>query len=287
MSSRVPLALAMLLAVLAGAACDASGYRKSGGQWMHGDATFTPQDPASFKPLDDRFARDALRGYCRGSVVAESDGPSFAVVSANEARDRNGVYYCDTYRKGQEYWSIQHLRIHRIEGADAATYTSIGQGYARDRQRVYADGLPFEVRDPATFEPLAGGFARDSRRGYYARVEIPGSHGPSFESIDARDPAYARDRANVYYGHRDIDAAREPNVRPRDVVRTLRGAEPAALRVLGRDYAADARHVWHRGRLIDGADAATFAIDDTFRGPADATDRSGAWQSGKQLAASK
>jgi len=287
MLSRLSLILALLLAVFGLAACDSSGYRKNSGQWTHGDATFTPQDPATFKPLDDVFARDAVRGYYRGSVIAGSDGASFVVVSENEARDKHNVYYCDTYRKGQEYWSIRHVRVDPVEGADPATYASIGKGYARDKQRVYAGGMPFKVRDPASFEPLGGEFARDAQRGYYARVQIPGSHGPSFETVDARDTAYARDRANGYYGYRDLDTVREPNARPRDAVRTLRGAEPGALRVLGRDYAADGQHVWHRGQPVAGADAPSFAVDASYQGAADANDKSGAWQSGKRVVASK
>ncbi|MEO8805292.1 MAG: DKNYY domain-containing protein [Burkholderiaceae bacterium] len=284
---RSSLILTLLLAVVGIAACDSSDYQKSGGQWAHGDTRFTPQDPASFKALDEVFARDATRGYYRGSVVAESDGASFVVISENEARDKNHVYWCDTYRKGQEYWSIKHLRIDRIEGAHPATYRSLGKGYARDQQRVYANGVPFKVRDTATFEPLGGDFAHDAQRGYYARIEIPSSHGPSFETIDARDAAYARDRANGYYGYRDVDTLREANAGPRDRVRTLRGVEPANLRVLGRGYAADTRQVWHRGQPLAGADAASFAVDESYQGPADANDKSSGWNDGKRMLASK
>jgi hypothetical protein len=220
-----------------------------------------------------------------GWQVAESDGASFVVISDKEARDKNNVYHCDTFRKGQEYWSIKHARIERIAGADPATYTSIGQGYARDKHRVYASGVPFNVRDPASFEPLGGGFARDSVRGYYAGIEIPGSHGPSFETIDARDTAYARDRTHGYYGYREIDTLQEPNVQPREVVRTLLHAQPAALRVLGRHYAADARYVWHRGRQVAGADASSFLVDESYQGAADASDKSGAWKDGKRVVA--
>lgn len=287
MFSRPSLIVMLLFAGFGVAACDASGYRKSSGGWMHGDFRLTPRDAATFKPLDDVFARDALRGYCRGSEVADSEGGSFAVVSEREARDKNNVYFCDTYRKGQEYWLVKHVRVDRIEGADPATYTSIGSGYARDKYRAYADGVAFMVRDPASFEPLGGGFARDAQRGYYARAEIPGSHGPSFETIDTRDTAYVRDRANGYHGHRDIDSLHEPHLPPPDVLRKLDGAEPAAIRVLGLGYAADTRHVWHRGRPLAGADASTFAVDESHQGDTDATDKSGAWQHGKRVVASK
>ena len=280
---RLPI---LLIALGCVTACDGSSYRRSGSQWKHGDTAFTPQHPASFEPLDARFARDKLRGYCRGTAIDDSDGASFLVVSETEARDRSSVYRCDTYRKAQEYWSIQYLRIVRIAGADAATYVSLGTGYARDKHRVYLDGVPFKVRDPASFEPLAGDFARDAERGYYARVEIPGSHGPSFESIEAGGTAYARDRTNGYYGLRDQESLDETG-RPRRVVRTLRGAQPAALRVLGRDYAADARHVWYQGQPVVGADPASFVIDASYEGPADAHDRSGAWNAGRRVAAAR
>ncbi|MEO6281381.1 DKNYY domain-containing protein [Roseateles sp.] len=288
MRSRLiwPTWLLVVLAVFGLVGCDRANYHRSSGQWMHGDASFTPQDPASFEPLDERFARDKLRGYCRGAVIDDSDGASFTVVSQTEARDRSNVYHCDTYRKAQEYWTAQHLRIVQIEGADAATYVSLGEGYARDKHRVYISGVPFKVRDPASFEPLGGDFAHDAERGYYARVEIPGSHGPSFESIDARDTAYARDRANAYYGYRDA-ASSDSTGYPRRAVRTLRGADPAALRVLGRDYAADARHVWHQGQPVVGADPATFVVEAADQGAADAQDKSGGWKSGQRVGVAK
>lgn len=286
MLSRLLLLPTLLLALLGLSACDVSAYRLSGGQWTHGDASFTPQDPASFKPLDERFARDQARGYYRGAEIEGSDGASFVVVSETEARDRDNVFFCETYRNSQEYWTIQHRRVVRIDGADAATYVSLGKGYARDKHRVYMRGMPFDVRDPASFEPLGGDFARDAQRGYYARVEIPGSHGPSFESIDERDAAYARDRANGYYGYRD-QARLDETGKPRRVVRTLRGAQPAAMRVLGRDYAADARHVWYEGQAVVGADPATFAVDPSYDSAADAKDRSGAWNAGRRVVVSK
>jgi len=282
----LPLAGIAFLAVIGLAACDGSNYRRSGGQWTHGDVRFTPQHPASFEPLDARFARDKERGYFRGAEIEGSDGANFVVVSDNEARDRNSVYHCDTYRNAQEYWSIQYLRIVRIEGADAATYGTLGKGYARDKHRVYVDGMPFTVRDPASFEPLEGDFGRDAERGYYARMEIPGSHGPSFENIDASDTAYARDRAKGYYGWRDQEHL-DPTGKPRRVVRTLGGADPAMLRVLGRDYAVDARPVWHQGQVVVGADPATFAVDACYQGAADASDKSGAWSAGRRMVVAK
>ncbi|RZL33027.1 MAG: hypothetical protein EOP35_18835 [Rubrivivax sp.] len=296
---RLPSFALFLLALGGLGGCDSSGYRRSAGQWRHGDVAFTPEDPATFKPLDGRFARDARRGYFLGAMVADSDGASFAVISEHEARDRYAVYYCDTYRKGQEYWLIQHLSVARIDGADPASYTAIGRGHARDARRVYFQGRAFAARDPASFEPLDGNFGRDAQRGYYARQEIAGSDGPTFEVIADNDTAYARDRRQGYYAFADIDgegegetgdgdkrgAGRTPNTRVPDIVRVLRTRDVAAIRVLGRGYAADADKVWYRGRVLQGADPATFASDASYQAGLDATDRSGPWQQGRRVGA--
>lgn len=279
MARLFPLILGLLCGLVG---CDSGGYRKSGGQWTYKDIAFTPEDAASFKPIDPLFGRDKLRGYYRGLALDESDGASFEALSEHEARDRNAVYYCDTYRKGQEYWSIQHLRTGRIAGADPASYTPIGRGYARDRLRVYAEGVPFTVRDAATFEPMDSDFGRDAQRGYYARTEIAGSHGPSFATIDERDARYVRDRTQVYYGRLEIDNLKA-NQAPYPVLLTLKDADPAAFRVLGRDYGADARHVWYRGLKVTGADPASFAVDEAYAAGIDAKDQGGAWERGKRV----
>ena len=285
MSRLLCLALRLCLGLLVGlAGCDgSSGYRLHGGQWTHNGVEFTPEDAASFRVIDTLFARDARRGYYRGSAVPDSDGPTFGALSVHEARDRDAVYYCDTYRKGQEYWSIQHVRVERIRDADPASYRALSEGYARDAHRAYAEGIPFDVRDVATFEPLAADFARDAQRGYYARAEIAGSHGPSLAILDERDPSYARDRANVYHGRHETDRS---DSRSRPVLRTLKQADPATLRVLGRGYAGDTRHIWYRGVLMKDVDATSFQVADSYVGEADASDRNGPWSAGRRLTAS-
>lgn len=181
------------------AGCEAnSGYRQVDGHWAHNGNAFAPEDAATFKPLDELFARDARRGYYRGSAV---------------------------------------------DGSDVAS-----------------------------FEPLAGDFAHDALRGY---------HGASFAIVDARDPDYARDRAHVHHGHRELNT---PNQGPHPVLRTLRQADPETLRALGRGYAGDATHVWHRGELMAGVDAPSFEVDESYVGESDARDRLGRWQAGRRLA---
>ena len=83
------------------------------------------------------------------------------------------------------------------------------------------------------------------------------------------------------YGHRDQENP-DATGKPRRVVPTLRGAQPAALRVLGRDYAADTRQVWHQGQAVVGADPATFTVDASDESSFDAKDKSGLWHGGQR-----
>jgi hypothetical protein len=276
--------LFLLLGLLAGLmGCDSGSYRKKSAGWVYDDTAFTPADPKTFKPIDSLFARDAVRGYYRGSAVSGSEGATFEVMSEHEARDAHAVYYCDTYRKAQEYWAFQHLRVNSIPGADPASYVVLGARYARDRHRVYLEGVPYTVRDPSSFEPMEAGFTRDAQRGYYQMVEIAGSDGASLRAIDPDDPSYVRDRTTAYHGHVEVNT---PNRGPYPVVRKLAQANLATLRVLGRGYATDGSRVWHEGVVLPHADAGTFVLSDEPGSDADAHDRTQSWSMGKRVKAS-
>ena len=262
--------------------CDTgSGYAKKDGLWNYGGTRqFMPLDPATFKPIDAIFAKDAQRGYYRGSVIEDSLGSSFEVLSEHEARDAKTVFYADTYRKGQEYYTQRHNRVFAIPSADPASYRVLAHGYARDASRAYYEGQAFKVRDVGSFEPLDASYARDAQRGYFERIEIPGSHGPSFALLDVRAPEFARDRTRVYHGHIDTSEANSP----RPVVRVLREADAASIRVVGRGYVADARRVWYRSEPVAGADAASFKVNEDYTSELDASDSRYRYRQGQRAA---
>lgn len=265
--------------------CDTgSGYAKKDGLWNYGGTRqFMPLDPATFKPIDAIFAKDAQRGYYRGSVIEDSLGSSFEVLSEHEARDAKTVFYADTYRKGQEYYTQRHNRVFAIPGADPASYRVLAHGYARDASRAYYEGQAFKVRDVGSFEPLDARYARDAQRGYFERIEIPGSHGSSFALLDVRAPEFARDRTRVYHGHIDTSEANSP----RPVVRVLREADAASIRVVGRGYVADARRVWYRSEPVAGADAASFKINEDYTSELDASDSQHQYRQGQRAPENK
>jgi hypothetical protein len=268
-----------LLGLLGLSGCDGgSGYKQRGGQWLYDDHPFEPVAPRSLRPIDRLFARDDQRAYYRGQLIEGSDGASFEVLSEHEARDRTAVYYADTFRRAQEYWSISHVRVTPVQDAVAATYRVLGHGYASDGRRAYFEGRALRVRDAASFQPIDRRFARDAQRGYFEGIEIPDSDGPSFELIDAGDVAHVRDHARVWHAHIEIN---DPNQPPHPAVTLLLGARPASVRVLGQGYAVDGAAVWCRGRRVPQADAASFTLVEPSTDEADARDAHRSYRSGQ------
>jgi len=270
--------LACVLGLLGLGGCDGGGYKQRGGQWLYDDQPFAPVAPSSLRPIDRLFARDERHAYYRGQLIAGSEGASFEVLSEHEARDRAAVYYADTFRRAQEYWSIRHVHVAPIPEALPATYRVLGMGYASDGQHAYLEGQALRVRDPASFQPLDRRFARDAQRGYYEGTEIADSDGRSFEIIAAGDGDHVRDRAHVWHAHIEID---DPNRPAHPAVTLLAGARPASVRVLGQGYAVDGGSVWWRGRRVAKADAASFVLVEPSTDEADARDAQRSYRQGR------
>jgi hypothetical protein len=256
---------------------------------------------------DAHFTTADGRAVYRGLTIDGSDARTFTVLSEHYAKDARRVYYCDTFRKGQEYYLVKHPRVAVLADADAATFRYLDEGYARDTARVYFEGAPFAVADVGTFELLTYGFARDRRTGYYHRTPVAGSDGATFEVLDA---SYARDRHAVY--HARVDPGSDANggrpiVRARrvrgaqlasfavlelgyatDAARVYHDGEPlttevASFRLLPYDYAATATRVFYAGKPVPGADAASFRVLDMPTDSADARDGRGAFQQGRRV----
>jgi hypothetical protein len=275
MATRRPArALAALLAALLLAACDskpAGPFHRVDGAWHYGDAAIREADAATFKPLDDHYAKDASR-----------------------------VYYARTTRDASEYFAIRHWTVSVLDRADPASFTLLSHGYARDARSAYFDGKRFPVQDVGSLAIIDSAFARDRVRGYYHQVEVPGSDGATFVMLDDR---HAKDAKQVYYGH--VEPASQA---PRILVAPIPGADPAtftpledryakdakrsyyegtplgageALRTLGFDYAVDGGTVYFRGAPIMGADAATFRLTpETIGAGVDAQDARTLYRSG-------
>ncbi len=270
------LALACALSLLAGCGSNSSPFAKVDGEWRY-----------------------------RSTRIPGADAATFVALDEHHAKDRQRVWFADTYRDGKEYFMIVHERVDAIAGADPASFRVLGNNYARDDARLYYEGNPFTVRDARTFALLDYGFARDAVTGYYDRVEIADSEGATFAVQGAH---YAKDRRHVWFAETASDGgARRPYVR---AVR-LPGADAATFRVLEARYAVDAGQAWYddraisrnaaafaflaydyakdadtvfyRGRPVVGADAATFVPLVPPTDTADARDAKGMYLQGERV----
>ena len=262
--------------------CNSTGsFKKKGGEWYFKDQPIHVNDPPSFTPLGD--------GY---------------------AKDKTQVYYFDTYRKGQEYWLVRHTSTTTLEEADVASFKYLKDYYAADKNKAFFKGEAFTIKDPASFEVLYYGFQRDSIAGYFERDIIAGSDGKTFAALDQN---YSKDKNQVYYsGYKKMeDGATD---RSEGTTVTVKGADPLSFKVLYDEYASDEKNVYYMdkiltdhvktfkvlergyaksedkvyymGRLVTGADVPTFMVNLTIDST-DATDTSSVYFQGKKVAVAK
>ncbi len=149
-----------------------------------------PSDKSKVFKIEDGVA------YYRDEAIRLSDAKSFGALNEHYAKDKNHVWYCDTYRSGQGYFSTKRNRITAIEKADPTTFRIFQNGYARDKANIFFEGVFFPVKDINSFQILDYSFAKDRLSGYYMQAEIPGSDGSTFAGLDNH---YSRDSSHIFY----------------------------------------------------------------------------------------
>jgi hypothetical protein len=288
-----------LLSLLFGCGSGSGPYHKKDGEWYYKDNRMRAAADEDVKALNGTFGKSKSSVYFMGSGVSGADAATFEALNERYAKDSKRVYYSDTFRDGKEYFSIKHTRTATIAGADPASFRLVDERYARDRRSMYYEGVAFAVKDLESFQLLADNFAKDKISGYYIRRPIPESDGPTFSAIAG---AYSKDATHVFYS--GLNFAPEP--RASDIISVvLRGARPgtftplesgyatdgnrayyndrlleggaSSFRVLAYDYAVSPSHVYYRGDVVKGADAATFVTVPIVDGGPTAKDKSGSF----------
>lgn len=275
--------LGLLGLVLAGCGLGGSGpYHQKDGAWYFENDRLRVPDGETVKPLNNRFARTATLAFYRSSVIEGADAASFTALTENYAKDRSHVWYADTYRNGQEYYAIVHDRILQLSEADPASFVILDsdrgendRGYARDRSHVWFEGKRMAVADIASFQVRSYGYARDNTTGYYMREPVPGSDGRTFANLDSE---WSRDATHVWWS--DVDLSSQPAGAL--INRLAEGADPTTFQPLEYGYGKDATRVYFQGTVVEGADAASFAVGP--EGDA-AHDKNGAYAAGKRVPA--
>ena len=219
--------------------------------------------------------QDTIRYY--SETLENVDARTFEVIDDCFCKDAQQVFYFVSYRESSDYFLTKKHRIQKLEGADAATFVSLGYDYAKDKSRAWSKARPFEVADVQSLTVLNLHFVRDDVHAYLDCTPVPGSDGKTFELI--QDP-YARDAQHYYYIQAYSDGASE--IEPisceyasfqvldyqfaKDaehvfyVGKEIKGAQSASFELIGDGYSKDAQHVYFRSGKVAGADPQTFAL---------------------------
>lgn len=215
-------------------------YHQKNGEWFFKDEKINIDRGAYLLPITDLFAKDKTVGYYRGVQMEGSSTIGFMPLDEYYAKDKLAVFFCDTYRMGQEYFLNKHVRITRLKDADPASFVAIKDGYAKDYQQVYVMGIVLKYADPHSFNVLEFGFSRDETQAFYNLKPIKGSDGATFEVLTSD---YAKDKLNVYYSALLGDA-------DGNHISPIKDADPLTFRVIGSNYAVDSRTVFYQAKRI-------------------------------------
>lgn len=300
------MAFSLVASLVGLVACESSSpFHKKDGEWYFESHTLGVSVTTPLTALNARFARVGDRIFYREDGVEGADSATFVALDEHYGRDNRAVYFGDTFRDGREYFLVKRGRVGPIVGADPTSFRLLKEGYATDALHAYYLGVPFAVRDVASFEVLEYGFTRDRMRGYNRLIEIAGSDGTSFTALDSD---YAKDAKHAWYSYLDNDPK---TGRMRSASLDIKGADAASFATKTAGYAIDAKRVYYKGRaisalpdgfecltpsyakninevlyygkIINGADAATFHVLQPAHDGADAADAKSRYLEGERL----
>lgn len=222
--------------------------------------------------------------HVRGPVVWYKWGfPSqaFEVVGADAATFRypipgpieSSVYATD---KANVYYAGKPLK-----GADPASFRMHDATYARDLRHVYYNDLVV-CDDPDHFQVLSALYAKNSHavfwRGPFDKPmtdRIVSRNPAGFRLLERSGPVFFADGDELIAGGK-----RYPDIRAADFVylgdsywragsrafyhddEMPEGTIATALKPLTGQYATDGQRVYYLGRVLEGADPATFTVTD-------------------------
>lgn len=239
------------------------GYAKDGKQAYFKGKGFEVKDVATLSVISARFVKDKYQVYFDQSLVKGADAGSFRVLNDCYARDTDRIYYFG--HPGDLYKGIHEIPC------QAASFTILDYPYSKDANAVFYLYTRIKNADAASFSIIGNNFSRDKDHVYSGANVLAGADAATFmippHDGTADDMNYSKDKYHVYWKDKGFPVA-----------------DVAAFAPLKLDYATDGRDVYHKSRIVKGADPATFKVYDHGYGEADAEDTKGKYLKGVKLA---
>ncbi|HVM73979.1 MAG TPA: DKNYY domain-containing protein [Candidatus Paceibacterota bacterium] len=232
-------------------------YGKDASHVFFGRNAITGADLNSFQILstNPRFAKDSTYVYRDGMrLFVNIDATSFKMLDRMYGEDAHTIYFDDISNPNYEGFLP-------LAGADPATFASVGDYYAKDKNTVYDYGSAIQGADVQTFSDIGCYYAKDSHAVYqygqiingaspvdftvptsttscdtssgsrnavqwtYTYANMPTNVGIDPSTFEPLSAMYAKDAEHVYFV--------EQNVVPTPIVRPIAGADPKTFQVLG------------------------------------------------------
>jgi hypothetical protein len=189
------------------------------------------------------YSKDRYRVYRNEKVIEGADVSTFMLYEDQQQPNHHSAHI--SYDNRQVYFDTDTL-----SGANPTTFTAKGDYFSDDDQLWYAQ-VELVDADAASFTPLSLGYAKDATNVYYGTTRIPGADattivvlgGKEYDDISAQYGVYAKDAIRVYIG-----------------TEVLAGADAGTFVHLRHHYAKDAARVYYDGQPILGADTDTFEV---------------------------
>lgn len=240
--------------------------------------------PATFTILGDGhegYAKDHKRGYFKGAGFDVKDVATLSVIEGQFTKDKYQVYFKQVPVKGADansfrtignFYAKDTARVyyygHHNElyngiyeiPCSTASFTILDYPYAKDATSVFYFHTKINEADAASFSILGNDFSKDKNHVYFKTKIVKGADAASFKILPQDENA----RDGAYYS-KDKDHAfwKEKMFSVKDI---------AAFKVLPLGYATDNKHIYFHTNMVKGADVATFKTEEHGYGDWDAED---------------
>jgi len=163
---------------------------------------------------------------------------------------------------------------------DRASFEVFGQkGYAKDKTRVFSQGIVIEGAHVPSFEPLPksenGIYARDKQRVYLMGFPLRDADPKTFKIIKG---IYGKDRSYVFCGTLIIEGADPAKTEILEIVGLpgVMSDQESIADIFGQEYAGggsvvsdggwcrDGKNYYYMNKRLEGADYDSFVIIDAF-----------------------
>ena len=239
-----------------------------------------PYDPQTYEVINQLYSKDKNNIYYSDRKIIGVDLPTFQRIDEYiYSKDKNNIYF----------------RGKKISGADKDTFEKIDKyNYSKDKNNIYYNDKKMKGIDVKTFKKisrLVDNFLIEDKNGFYI-VEEDGSVAPiDSKEVDIENLSQLAIKTNLYLdkdsmyfvkNHKLVKIKDAPKVDPYnlstyndkyinkyDVVyyldadegafKKLEKAESHEFRAYGdTEYAKGRRNVYFKGKVLTGADYATF-----------------------------